>query len=292
MLTQLIANGIIIGSAYALMALGFFVIYSTTRVFHFAHGAVYGLGAYIFYLCYSIAGAPIVVGMLASVLFTSAAGILIELIVYRPLRYEQAGPLVFLVSSLGVFVALQNAIILGFGTDTRAIGLGRVNEGYIFGNVTITSIQLVTLAASAFLFVLTAIILKRTRSGAAMRALASNPEMTEIIGIDIGRISLVAFGLGSAYAAIGGILTSLDTGLDPWMGTNAILMATVAVVIGGARSLWGTAVGGLMIGLAQNVGIWQISSKWQNAIAFGLLLVFLIVRPKGILGGRVQETQI
>lgn len=292
MLFQLFINGIVSGSLYALIALGFYLIYRTTGIFHFAHGVIFVISAYLTYLFYETLRLPFLLSLSFVIFISALIGIVIETALYRPLRKQGASQLVFLVGSMGSFLFLQNLVILLGGTDTRIVTgeIGsKIKAVYSLFGATFTLIQCVTLmtAITAYLFV--HFYMTSTKNGKAIRAVASDPNMAEIIGIDVPKIYIVVFGLGSSLAAIAGILTSLDTGMDPWMGTNAVLIATIAVIIGGLNIFWGAALGGLFIGLAQNIGIWQIPSKWQNAIAFGLLMLFIIFRPKGILGQPLRK---
>jgi len=286
MLPQLILYGIVSGCLYALVALGFFLIYKTTRIFHFAHGVIFTISAYFTYFFYIALHLSFVLSLFLVLIVSSVIGVIIEILIYRPLRKQEASPLVLLISSLGVFVFLQNLVVLVAGTDTRIV-VGEIGDkvkiGYSISGVTFTLIQVVTILVTIMAYVFVYYYMKKSKNGKAIRAVASDPLMSEIVGVDVPKVYLLVFCLGSVFAALAGLLTSMDTGMDPWMGTNAVLMATIAVIIGGLDIFWGAALGGLFIGLAQNIGIWQLPSKWQSAIAFALLMFFIIFRPKGIL---------
>jgi branched-chain amino acid transport system permease protein len=292
MLLQLFVNGIIAGSVYALVALGFSLIYGATRFFHFAHGVVYTCGAYLAFLFVSWFSFPLCCSVLLSVILTSFLGILIEVGIYKPLRKREATSLVLLIASLGVFIVIQNIISLVFGDDTKTLRSGVVKEGIDIFGTRITPIQIAIILVSLLLFIITSLILAKTKTGKIIRAVANDPELAIIHGIDTNKVILYTFGIGSALAAIAAILISFDVDMVPSMGFFALMMGVVAVIIGGVGSIPGAAFGGLLLGLAQNLGVWKIHSKWQDAIAFGILLLFLLFKPYGFFGKKVKKVQI
>ncbi len=299
---QLILNGIIAGSIYALVSLGFTLIYRTVRFFHFAHGVVYAVGAYIAYsvlrIAYSpSASSPMVgrgqvgplewgIAVLAGVAGAAVVGVLIDRLVYRPLRKRKAPNLVFLIASFGIFIFIQNLLQLIYGAQILTIRTGPVKEGHhVFGAV-ITDIQILILVVSFLLFVALWLFIQKTRLGKAMRAVADDPLAASVVGINPERIILAAFAIGSALAGAAGILVSLETNIEPTMGMNAILKGIIASIIGGIGSIPGAMFGGLFLGIAENLGIWKISAGWKDCIAFVILIVFLLVRPGGIMGNK------
>ena len=292
MLLQLIVNGIIAGSVYVLVALGFGLIYGTTRFFHFAHGAIYTAGAYFAYTFIVLLGLPLFFSLFLAILFTSLLGVLTEISIYRPLRERGATSLVLLIASLGIFIVIQNVISLIFGDDTKTIRSGVVTEGINILGARITQIQILTIVVCLALFIITTLIVMRTRIGKAIRAIGNDPELALISGIDTDRAILYTFAVGSALAAVAAILVAFDVDMTPTMGMNALMMGVVAVIIGGVGSIPGAALGGLLLGLAQHLGVWQISSKWQDAIAFVILLSFLLFRPYGFFGRVVKKVEI
>ena len=292
MLLQLIVNGIIAGSVYVLVALGFGLIYGTTRFFHFAHGAIYTAGAYFAYTFIALLGLPLFFSLFLAILFTSLLGVLTEISIYRPLRERGATSLVLLIASLGIFIVIQNVISLIFGDDTKTIRSGVVTEGINILGARITQIQILTIVVCLALFIITTLIVMRTRIGKAIRAIGNDPELALISGIDTDRAILYTFAIGSALAAVAAVLVAFDVDMTPTMGMNALMMGVVAVIIGGVGSIPGAALGGLLLGLAQHLGVWQISSKWQDAIAFVILLSFLLFRPYGFFGRVVKKVEI
>jgi len=292
MFIQLLFNSLIAGFGFALVGLGFALIYNTTRFFHFAHGAVYTCGAYLTFLFVAWFKFPLFFSLLLSIILTSFLGILIEVGIYKPLRKREATSLVLLIASLGIFIVIQNIISLVFGDDTKTLRSGIVKEGINIFGARITPIQIAIILVSLALFVITSIILAKTKTGKTIRAVANDPELAIIHGIDTNRVILYTFGIGSALAAVAAILISFDVDMVPSMGFFALMMGVVAVIIGGVGSIPGAAFGGLLLGLAQNLGVWKIHSKWQDSIAFAILLLFLLFKPYGFFGRKVKKVQV
>lgn len=289
---QVIANALIAGSGYALVALGFSLIYAVTRFFHFAHGAVYASAAYVLFLLVALLHTPLALAVPLAVLVTTLVGAGMDRLVYRPLRNKYASALILLIASLGLYVIVQNGISLAFGDDVKTLRAGAVTEGLPLLGARITPIQLLIILAAAVLFIGTSLIVSRTKFGKAMRAVANDPELARVTGIDADRAILFAFALGSALAAIAAILISFDTDMVPTMGMRALLMGVVATIIGGVGSIPGAALGGLLLGLAQHLGTWHIGAEWQDSIAFAVLLAFLLFRPYGIFGRKLRKAEV
>ena len=284
MLNQLLLNGIIAGSIYSLVALGFSLIYQTTRFFHFAHGAVYTFGAYFAYLFYIQLGLDRVVAFPLACIGALVLGAGCELLVYRPMRKRRATDLTLLIASLGLYTLLQNVISMAWGDDTKTMRTGEVVEGHAVMGARITDVQIMIIAATIVLITLMALVLTQMKFGKTLRALANDAELAQLSGINSDRYILYAFSIGSFLAAVAAIMISFNTDMTPTMGFNALVMGVVAVIVGGINSLPGAALGGLFIGLAQNLGVYWLPSKWQDTIAFVILILFLLFRPYGILG--------
>jgi len=281
---QFFINGIISGAIYALIALGFTVIYRTVKFFHFAHGIVYAVGAYIAYsLIISLGLNPIVSFFLAAAL-AGVVGVIIDRLVYRPLRKRKAPNLVFLLASFGVFIFIQNLLQLVYGAQILTIRTGPVKEGHHILGAVITDTQILILVVSVALCSGLWFFVKKTKLGKAMRAVADDRIGASVVGINPERIILAAFAIGSALAGAAGILISLETNIEPTMGFNAILKGIIASIIGGIGSIPGAMLGALFLGIAENLGIWKISAGWKDCISFAILIIFLLVRPGGIMG--------
>jgi branched-chain amino acid transport system permease protein len=292
MFNQIFVNAIIAGSIYTLIALGFSVIYATAKFFHFAHAAVYTSCSYFAYLFYTILGLPFWPAIFLAVLSSVFLGIAIEVIVYKPMRYRGATPLVLLLSSLGIYIVLQNIISMAFGNDKKTLRSGMVTVGIEFIGARITPIQISIIAGGMILLIGCWALLNFTKMGTRMRAVASDPNLALVIGIDIDRTIFFAFLLGSFLAGIAGLLISFDVDMTPNMGMNALMMGVVAVIVGGVGSIPGAALGGFLIAFAQNFGVWQISSQWRDAIAFVILLLFLLYRPYGFFGKKIRKVEV
>jgi branched-chain amino acid transport system permease protein len=288
MLDQLLLNGIIAGSIYSLVALGFSLIYQTTRFFHFAHGAVYTFGAYFAYLFYMQLGWGRIVAFPLACVCAMVLGAGCEVLVYKQMRKRKATDLTLLIASLGLYTLLQNIISMVWGDDTKTMRTGEVVEGHAVLGARITDVQIMIIAATVVLIALMTLILTQMKFGKTLRALANDAELAQLSGINSDRYIFYAFAIGSFLAAVAAIMISFDTDMTPTMGFNALVMGVVAVIVGGINSLPGAALGGLFIGLAQNLGVYWLPSKWQDTIAFVILILFLLFRPYGILGKKKQ----
>ncbi len=291
MLIQLLANGFVNGCIYALMALGFALIYNTTKIFHVAHGAVYTAGAYLCYVLLVRLGWPLVLAVASAVLLAGVLGVLIELAMYAPLARRQASHLVELLSSLGLYVALVNVIALLFGNETKVLRPG-IEKTYHLGSVILTSVQLAQALIAAVLLPVVVLLLKSTLWGKMIRAVRDNPVLAGVLGINLYAVRIAAFWLGSGLAALAASLVALDVGIDPNVGMPALLTATVALIVGGVGTFEGPVFGGFLLGLLQSLVVWQISARWSDTITFSVLILFLLIRPYGLAGRwrRLEET--
>lgn len=289
---QFLANGLIAGSIYALIAIGFSVIYRTVRFFHLSHGAVYAVGAYVAYSLTVQAGIhPIVSFFLASAI-AGVVGITVDRLVYRPLRKQKAANLVFLIASFGVFIFIQNLLQLLYGAQILTIRTGPIKEGHHILGAVITDTQILILIASCVLLAVLWLFIQRTKLGKAMRAVADDPVAASVVGINPEKIILASFAIGSVLAGAAGILISLETNIEPTMGFNAVLKGIIASIIGGIGSIPGAVLGGFFLGIAENLGIWKIQAGWKDSISFLILIIFLLLRPGGILGVSVDKERL
>jgi len=292
MIQQLILNGIIAGSIYALIAIGFTVIYRTVKFFHFAHGVVYMTGAYFAYTLIISLHLNFVLSFFSAIILAGLLGIAIDRFVYHPLRKQNASNLIFLLASFGVFIFLQNLIQLLYGAQILTIRTGPIKEGHHFLGAVITDIQILILAVSIILMILLLLFIQKTKLGKAMRAVSDDPIAANIVGINPEKIILTSFAIGSALAGAAGILISFETNIEPTMGFSALLKGIIAAIIGGIGSIPGAVLGGFFLGLAENLGIWKISAGWKDCIAFVILIIFLLIRPWGFLGIKTEKETI
>lgn len=292
MTVQIIINIIISFSIYALVAISFALIYQTTRFFHFAHAVIFTAGAYFAFLFSQLLEWSLITSILFSFLAACSIGCMVEWLIYKPLRKKKSSAIVLLLASLGIYIVLQNLISVFFGDDTKSIRTWEVTEGLNVFGAYITPVQVVIVAGSLLLVLLVAGYLSLAKSGKAMRAVASDSELSKLSGIKSDRIILISFALGSALAGIAGILVALDVDMTPTMGMNMLLMGVVAMIIGGVGSIWGIVLGSLLIAAAQNLAVWYISSQWMDATAFVILLIFLLFRPQGFAGKKLRQSEV
>jgi len=289
---QIICNSLVTAAGYLLIALGFALILRTCRFLHFAHGAVFTAGAYSAFLYRTVLGMPLLHSALLAVVCCAALGCLMETCVYRVLRRSRASSLTLLLASLGIYVLLQNIVSLIFGDDTKTIRAGAVEEGLRILGARITQVQVMTVFTCLLLTFLTVVLLTKSRVGKALRAVAGDPELAETSGVESEKVILWAFALGSASVGIAGVLYALDVDMTPTMGMRPLMMAVVAVIVGGVGSVPGLVLGALLLGIAQHLGAWLIGSQWQDSIAFFILLGFLLFRPQGFLGREVRKATV
>lgn len=301
MFQQLLLNGIIAGSIYALIALGFTVIYRTVKFFHFAHGIVYTAGAYLAYSVVkwqlSVSGGYLsvsgwVIVCLVGIIGAGVLGVLIDRTVYHPLRLKKASNLILMLASFGVFIFLQNLIQLIYGAQILSLRTGPIREGYHILSAVITPIQILILAVSIILMILLWLFIKYSKLGKAMRAVSDDPVAANVVGINPERIILISFVIGSALAGAAGILISLETNIEPTMGFSALLKGIIASIVGGIGSIPGAMFGGFFLGIVENLGIWKISAGWKDCISFLVLIIFLLLRPGGIFGVKTEKENL
>ena len=283
-LPQLVANSVIAGAIYALVALGFNLIYGATKFFNLAHGVMAAIGGYtVFYFAKTL-GWNVYLAIAIGVILAGIIGFGLEKFIYLPLRTKKASNMILLVASLGAFTALQAIIAILFTSQFQTLsqnaGGQKIYE--ILGGV-ITQTQLVILIFGVAIMAGLALLLKYTIFGKAIKAISDDEEVAKIIGINTNKIIGRIFFIGSAIAGLSGILIGFDTGIEPTMGMGLLLKGVIACVVGGVGNLYGGVLGAFLLGFVENFGIWKISGEWKDAIAFGILILFLLFRPQGIL---------
>ena len=289
---QLLATGLVVGSLYALCAIGWGLIYGTTLHFHVAHGAVFALAAYYAYVGQKLLHLPLGVAVLLAIVASGASGLLIDLLLYQQLERRGAFRTSIFIASLGLLILLENVLAIVFTPDPMRMDIGALNTAVIIGPVFLTYLHIVTVAITIVAYVALMLFLKRSRWGQAIRAVSSAPEMARTVGIDLHRVHLLTYAIGSALAAPAGILVAMDVGAEPFRGTRFVLLASVGVIMGGIGSIPGAMLGGIFLGLLENLGIWKLPSEWQSAISFGVFLVFIVLRPRGFFGRTIHSAEI
>jgi len=289
MVWQSVVNGLSAGSAYALVAIGFALIFEVSAFYHLSHGAIFTSGAYLSYLFGIMWGLPTGLAILFAIVGSAILGAGMEYAVYRPMRHKGATSLVLLIASLGLLVVIQNVISLIFGDATKTLQAGPVVEGLDVFGARVTPIQITTIVLSIALSGCLWALMRYTKWGKVMRAVAADRELSVIVGARTDQIILGAFIAGSMLAGIAGILVGYDMNITPTMGFEAMLMGVVAAIVGGMGSIPGALLGGWFIGLSEHLGVLKLPSQWQDTIVFLILLVFLLLKPEGFLGRPRQK---
>ena len=282
--TQLLVNGLIAGAIYALVAAGFSLIYAVCKFVHFAHGAVIAFSAYFLYFLFSMLGLNFVFSVIFTIIFASLLGLLVNQVVYKQLRKRKASKVILLIAGFALLILFESLILLLFGADVKTIGYLKIAKGLEVLGAIITPLQIVIILSSFVLLFLLFFFMKKTKMGKAMRAVADNKEVAEIVGISSEKIYNWSFIIGSAIAGVAAILVGLEQNLEPVMGTSLMIKGFTAAIIGGIGLVPGAILGSYLLGFAENFGIWYLPSGYKDAIAFIILFIFLLFRPQGILG--------
>ncbi|HFH9921801.1 TPA: branched-chain amino acid ABC transporter permease [Streptococcus suis] len=287
MLQQLV-NGLILGSVYALIALGYTMVYGIIKLINFAHGDLYMMGAFIGYYLINAFQLNFFVALVLTMVLTAALGVLIEFLAYRPLR--NSTKIAALITAIGVSFFLEYGMVYLFGANTRAFPQALETVKFNLGPITVTNVQLTILGVSVFLMLALQFIVQKTKMGKAMRAVSVDSDAAQLMGINVNSTISFTFALGSALAGAAGVLIGLYyNSVEPLMGMAPGLKAFVAAVLGGIGIIPGAALGGFIIGLLETLAVTVGLSSYRDAVVYGILIVILLVRPAGILGKNVKE---
>ncbi len=298
MFTQQLINGLALGAVYALIALGYTMVYGILQLINFAHGEVYMLGAYLGIIilgaltywgmtAYSLA-LSLLITVSVSMAFCAAYGAVIERVAYRPLR--NAGKLTPLISAVGMSIILQNVVMLAQGKEYKNMPPMLPTKGFDLFGANVSPVQIFILTASIVIMIALQLFITRTRLGKAMRATSQDRVMAGLVGININQVISITFMIGSSLAAVAGVMVTLYYGVVHFfMGYTAGLKAFTAAVLGGIGSIPGAMVGGFMLGLIENFGASYISSAYKDAFAFLVLIITLILRPAGLFGQKTMD---
>lgn len=284
---QQLFNGLHVGSIYALIALGYTMVYGIVKLINFAHGDILMIGAYSTYFLIT-SGFPIWASVILSMLICAVIGVVIEKLAYKPLR--RAPRISALITAIAVSLFLQNLFMILFKPDGRPfpeiIKLQSIN----IGNIKIEGLTILTIVISTVLMIALHFFINKTKTGKSMRAVSQDRDAAMLMGINTDRTISITFAIGSALAAVGGILFSMAYPLiDPYMGTMPGLKAFIAAVLGGIGVIPGAMFGGIIMGVAESFTKAYISSQLSDAVVFGILIVVLIVKPSGIFGKNTRE---
>jgi branched-subunit amino acid ABC-type transport system permease component len=287
---QLLLNGIYVGSVYALLGLSFAAIFSTTKTWHFAQGAVYTLSAFTVLALAPHAGLVAAVG--AAALLASGAGYACQRGLYEPLLARGASPLVIVMASLGLTIVIENVLALGFGPSGQSL-LIDLGPPVIAAGLVIAPAQLLAPAVAAALVMVVVIGVLRSHYGRVVRALVSDEELLNLQGIATAPLKRYVFAAASAVLPIPATLLMLSgSGVSPFIGIPAVLTGAMALFLGGIDSLVGAAAAGLLIGIVENLSVMFLPTAWQTAITYSLLLMVIMVRPTGLFGRRLRQASL
>ena len=279
---QLIANSVVAGATYALITLGFNLIYGTTKFINMAHGTVAAVGGYAVFFLFKNYGVNMYASVAIGIVIAGCIGFFSDYVVFRSLRKKKSSGLVLFIASLGIFTLLQAVLAILFGSQFQTLAFDAAPRVFEFAGAIITQTQIVIIASAALLCIVLAYFLKYTMWGRAVRAISDDEEVARIIGIDTDRIIGGTFFIGSCIAGFAGILIGFDTGIQPTMGLLVILEGAISSIIGGIGNIYGGVLGSFLLAFAENFGIWKIAGEWKGAISLGILIIFLLFRPQGI----------
>ncbi len=283
-------SGISLGSVYAIIALGYTMVYGIAKMLNFAHGDVIMVGAYVVFLTMA-QNLPAIPAILLSMVICTLLGVVIERVAYRPLR-GASSPLAVLITAIGVSYLLQNLALLFFSSNTKSFTSVVTLPALKFaeGQLTISGETIVTIVTSIVIVVALTNFINRTKPGQAMLAVSEDQGAAKLMGINVNATIAMTFAIGSALAAIAGVLLcSSYPSLTPYTGSMPGIKAFVAAVFGGIGSIPGAMLGGILLGVIEIFGKAYISSQMADAIVFAVLIVVLLVRPTGLMGKKIQE---
>lgn len=287
-LFQQLINGLALGSVYALLALGYTMVYGIIQLINFAHGEIYMIGAFAGFYSSSKLNLPLLPTLLIAMLASALAGIIIEKIAYKPLR--NSPKITLLITAIGVSLFLQNTMRLLVGSNPKPFP-----ELIDAGAITIGSIQIqwktiLMFIVSALLVIILQFIVYKTKMGKAMRASSQDMEAASLMGINVNNTISLTFAIGSGLAGIAGVLVAISyPSITPYMGVMPGLKAFVAAVLGGIGSIPGALIGGLAVGILETLSKAYISTNFSDAIVFGMLIIILLIKPSGLLGKKISE---
>ena len=286
-----LVNGLSLGSVYAIIALGYTMVYGIAKMLNFAHGDIIMVGAYVALLSMTQAGMPPAAAVLAAAVVCTVRGVVVERIAYKPLR-NASSSLAVLITAIGVSYLLQNLALLIFGANPQTFSSVITWKGITLaeGELSISGVTIVTIAVCIVIMIALVTFVQKTKPGQAMRAVSEDKGAAQLMGINVNGTIALTFAIGSALAAIAGVLLcSAYPSLTPYTGAMPGIKAFVAAVFGGIGSIQGAFIGGLLLGIIEILGRAYISSQMADALVFAVLIIVLLVKPTGLLGKQIQE---
>ncbi len=285
---QQLINGISLGSIYALIALGYTMVYGIIKLINFAHGDIYMIGAFLGYYFINTLHLSLIPALLLSMVISALLGVVTEFLAYRPLRNSTR--IAVLITAIGVSFLLENLMIYFFGSNVRAFPQAIEKKVYTLGSVQISNIQLVIIFITLFLMICLQFIVQKTKMGKAMRAVSVDTDAARLMGINVDLTISFTFAIGSALAAAGGVLIGLYyNSINPLMGVVPGLKAFIAAVLGGIGLIPGAVLGGFAIGILETIVSALGFSVFKDAFVYAILIIILLIKPSGLLGKNVKE---
>lgn len=286
-LTQII-NGLSTGGMYALVAIGYTMVYGIAKMINFAHGEIIMVGAYLTYVVFSVLGMPVVVAIIASIAGCALLGVVTEKVAYKPLRNSSS--LSVLITAIGVSYLLQNLFLILFGSAAITFPDFLPSGQLELLGLSISYVSLLSLILTFACTILLLLFINKTKLGKAMRAVSEDKGAAELMGINVNNTISMTFAIGSGLGAVAGIIYGLSYSLiNPYLGAMLGIKAFIAAVLGGIGSIQGAMIGGLIIGVAEAFTVSYISSTFSDAVVFGILIFILLVKPAGLFGQNVRE---
>lgn len=286
--SEQLINGLALGSVYALLALGYTMVYGIIKLINFAHGEIYMIGAFAGYFAANTLGLSLIPTLIVAMVISAIAGVIIEKVAYKPLRNSPR--ITLLITAIGVSLLLQNGMKLIVGASPKAFPELIKNKVISLGGVQINNKIILMFGVAAVLVLLLQFIVYKTKVGKAMRAASFDIEASQLMGINVNNTISLTFAIGSALAGIAGVLVAITyPSINPYMGTMPGLKAFVAAVLGGIGSIPGALIGGFLMGIIETLTKAYISTSFSDAIAFSVLIIILLIKPSGLLGKKINE---
>ncbi|MFL9924310.1 branched-chain amino acid ABC transporter permease [Herbaspirillum lusitanum] len=284
LLLQLLINGVQVGALYALIAVGFSLIFGSTRIFHFAHGSTFTIAAYAFYYVLSVAQMHWLLAVLAATAAAVLFGLALNRFVYVPIQKHEGSFFTVFVASFGVGIIVQNLCGILFGRSFVSVNTTLSRSMEVIPGLFVSPLSGIAIVIALLFFFGLQTFLMRTHTGMALRALSENPELVRAYGMSPRRLSNTVFALGSLLVVPAALLSAASSGLNPAIGHHVMLISLAATIVGGVGSLRGAAVAGLVLGLAENLALLYFEPQWSEAITFIVLFLFILFRPSGLFG--------
>ncbi|WP_034301494.1 branched-chain amino acid ABC transporter permease [Herbaspirillum sp. RV1423] len=284
LLLQLLINGVQVGALYALIAVGFSLIFGSTRIFHFAHGSTFTIAAYTFYYALSVLQTHWLFAVLAATAAAVLFGLALNRFVYVPIQKHEGSFFTVFVASFGIGIIVQNLCGMLFGRSFVSVNTPLSRSMELLPGLFVSPLSGIAIAIAVLFYFGLQMFLMRTHTGMALRALSDNPELVRAYGMSPRRLSNTVFALGSLLVVPAALLSAASTGLNPAIGHHVMLISLAATIVGGVGSLRGAACAGLVLGLAENLALVYFEPQWSEAITFIVLFLFILFRPSGLFG--------